>query len=192
MLIRLSQPEGLVVSLAEAKKRLRVDADVPDFDDEIEGMIRAATARYEKRTGRFMLPTDLEFRLSCWDDRVIPVAPIRSVDGVEYIDANGASIDLPTSDWSHDTDGRTLHVAFTSAPSVGAGRWPIRVRFSAGYDDPEDLGDDAGLYADPMDRQAILMLVGHWFAQRETASETPMTSVPGGFDDLVAERRIYR
>jgi len=190
MLIKLSQPDGLAISIDEAKKRLRVDHD--DDDDDIEALIRAATARVEQRTGRFLLPVDLEFKMACWQEICIPVAPIRSVDGVEYFDGTGAAVDLADADWWSDSDGRNLRVGFRSAPALSADRWPIRFRFSAGYDDPEDLGDDPMLHADPMDGQAILMLVGHWYQQRETAAPVDMRPVPAGFEQLVAERRIYR
>lgn len=36
------------------------------------------------------------------------------------------------------------------------------------------------------------MLVGHWHQNRNAVAETAMNTVPLGFDDLVALRRIYR
>ena len=41
-------------------------------------------------------------------------------------------------------------------------------------------------------RQAILMIVGYWFDQRNTASADPMKDVPYGADALLRmNRRMY-
>lgn len=193
MLVPIANPDGLVVSVDDAKKRLRVDHD--DDNDDIEAMIRAATSRFQHRTGRVLLPTEYEFRLTGWNDSQVAVNPVRQIDDalVTYVDANGSDGELDAALWALRSCGRSWRLAFKSGlPALGDAEYPVILRLSAGYDDPEALGDDPALLPDPRDRQAVLMLVGHWYLNRSSASEKELTSVPAGFDDLVAERRIYR
>ena len=63
-----------------------------------------------------------------------------------------------------------------------AGDWPTdrRITVTAGEPMPRTV------------RQAILMIVGYWFDQRNTASAEPMEDVPYGADALLRmERRVY-
>lgn len=195
MLVKLSTPDGLVISVEDAKVRLRIDDD--DADDDLERMIRAATARYETRTQRTMLPTQFEWRAPDWSSISLPVVPIRGdLDEIAYLDAAGAEQTISPTDWMLDVvPDRIGVVTFADAftrPALSLSALPVRVRFTAGYDDPADSGDDPVTAQNPMDVHAVLMLAGHWFRNRETAVDSQMASVPGGFDDLVNERRIYR
>lgn len=195
MLIKLSTPDGLVISVEDAKVRLRIDDD--DADDDLERMIRAATARYETRTLRTMLPTQFEWRAPDWSCIALPAVPIRGdLDGVVYLDAAGVEQTISPTDWMLDVvPDRLGIVTFTDSfarPALSSSAFPVRVRFTAGYDDPDDPADDPVTAQNPMDVHAVLMLAGHWYLNRETATDGQMTSAPGGFDDLVNERRIYR
>ena len=63
-----------------------------------------------------------------------------------------------------------------------AGDWPtdLRIAVTAGEPMPRTV------------RQAILMIVGYWFDQRNTASAEPMKDVPYGADALLRmNRRMY-
>lgn len=63
-----------------------------------------------------------------------------------------------------------------------AGDWPTdrRITVTAGEPMPRTV------------RQAILMIVGYWFDQRNTASAEPMKDVPYGADALLRmNRRMY-
>ena len=50
-------------------------------------------------------------------------------------------------------------------------------------DDPDGVIDNASL------DQATLMLIGHWYAHRESVSETATTEVPMGVDFLLTPYR---
>lgn len=195
MLIKLSTPDGLVISVEDAKVRLRIDDD--DADDDLERMIRAATVRYETRTQRTMLPTQFEWRAPDWSCISLPVVPIRGdLDEIAYLDAAGVEQTISPTGWMLDiVPDRIGIVTFADAfarPALASSTLPVRVRFTAGYDDPEDPADDPVTAQNAMDVHAILMLAGHWYHNRETATDGQMVTVPGGFDDLVNERRIYR
>jgi uncharacterized phiE125 gp8 family phage protein len=59
----------------------------------------------------------------------------------------------------------------------------VTVTFSAGYGAAADVPQAL--------RHAIYMLVAYWYEQRETAAGRTMTSVPLGFDALIAPFRVY-
>ncbi|TPM59148.1 hypothetical protein FJ959_09780 [Mesorhizobium sp. B2-2-4] len=199
MLIRKTIPEGLVISVADFKNRIRFEGAPDEEKDDIERIIRSATTRYETRTRRTMLPTEFEWRAPGWSCIEIPVVPIRSEFVVVYLDPAGTEQTLDPSQWqAHVNEDRGARIEFNGSsfarPALSTTTWlPVRVRFSAGYDDPEQSGsgDDPALSQNPMDIQAIFMLAAHWYANRATASDKPITSVPAGFEELSDERRIY-
>jgi len=196
MLIKRSTPSGLVVSVADAKRRLRIDADVEDDDADIEMMIRTATKMAEQQTGRVYLPTEFEWRTEGWcGDLHVPVVPVREVMAVGYLDTLHQEATVPDVDWYDLADDRGATISFVesfAAPPLSARSLPVRVLFEAGYDDPENPSDDPRLQPDPRDVHMILLLVGTWYAMRETVAEKQMTIVPHGFHELAAQRRIYR
>lgn len=196
MLIKRSTPSGLVVSVADAKRRLRIDEAVEDDDADIEMMIRTATATAERHTGRVFLPTEFEYRFSGWRSCYrLPVSPVRAITAINYVDPGNVEATLPDGDWYYLADDRGLTLTFVesfSGPALSTRDGPVRVLFEAGYDDPENLGDDARLLPDPRDVHIVLLLVGTWYAHRKTVSDKPMTAIPDGWRDLAEQRRVYR
>lgn len=198
MLIRLSQPSGLFVSVDEVKAHAVIDT--ADDNALLEAYIRAATRLAEDRTGRILLPTDLEWRAETWREPIcIPVWPIRAVTEVVYLDEDQAEQTLDPGDWYQVETGEGLEIRFTDAfasPSLtDRPNWPVRVRFSAGYDDPtaSGSGDDPALAQDDMDRVIVMILVAHWYASREPVEiGATVAALPFSADALIAMRRIYR
>lgn len=194
MLTKLGEPEGLVMPINDVVARLRA----PDEDkDEIGTMLRAATARFEQRSGRIMLPADFEYRAAGWCDLDIPVVPLRSIDGVEYLDADNARQQLDAADWYYDSNDRFARLRFVDGfqgPTLSGRDLPVTIALSAGYDDPNasGSGDEPRLKQNPMDVQAILMLTAHWYQRREITSDVQIWDLPAAFEALVSERRIYR
>lgn len=196
MLFKLSTPDGLVISVDEAKRRLRIDDD--EADEDLERMLRAATRRFERRTARTLLPTRFEWWASDWSYQQIDVVPVRGdLEAIAYFDAAGVERTISPTSWIvTPLPDRGMIVSYAqdfASPALSATlQRPVRIRFEAGYDDPTDPMDDPATSPDQMDVHAILMLAGHWHLNRETAGPEDMRSVPGGFEDLVNERRIYR
>jgi uncharacterized phiE125 gp8 family phage protein len=194
MLTKLGEPEGLVMDIDAVVARLR---GAEEDKDEIETMLKAATARFEQRSGRIMVPTNFEYRSADWCDLDIPVVPLRSITGVAYLDANNAKQQLDASDWYYDSDDRFARLRFVDGfegPALSDRDLPVTVSLEAGYDDPNasGSGDDPKLMQNPMDVQAILMLTAHWYQRRSISSDYQIWDLPAAFEDLVSERRIYR
>lgn len=151
------------VSLQEAKAHLRVDLD--DEDALIAGYIASARQWCEKWTGRAFITQTWTLGLDDWADRIaIPLAPLSSVTSVDYLDENDASQTLSTTIYQVVTGGDQGGVIFRkdgqSFPSLSDLKEPITITFVAGYGLASDVPEPI--------RQAILLLVGHWFRNRET------------------------
>lgn len=198
MLIRLSQPSGLFVSVDDVKAQAVVQT--ADDDTLLEAYIRAATRFAEDRTGRILLPTELEWRTDNWREPIcIPVSPIRDVTEVVYLDEDQAEQTLAPADWYQIDYAESIEIRFTdafSSPRLSDRlNQPVRVRFVAGYDEPDvsGSGDDPALAQDPMDRLIVMILVAHWYQNREPVSiGDSVADIPFSADALIAMRRIYR
>ncbi len=155
------------VTLDEAKLNSRVTHD--DDDARIEGLIGAAIAYAERWTSRKFMPSTWDYALDVFPSGSIslPLAPVTSVVSFGYEDALG----VPQIVAGYSRDGSALSLS---------GGWPngsgIVVRFVAGDGDPEAI---------KIARQAVLMLVSHWYEARETASEKAMTEIPMGAHALL-------
>lgn len=171
------------VSLTEAKDQLGV-LDT-SRDSLILNYIAAARRFCENYSGHvFVLRTFTE-AFERWGNYIeIGKRPIVSVDSITYTDATGADADFTAFTTSV---GRTpLRIYATTPPTLGS-NGNIRVAYTAGYADGE-TPEEA--------RQAILMLVAHWFNQREsvtvmngvTPNEVPLatTALLDSFKAMVA------
>jgi|GEM_PF-3585756 uncharacterized phiE125 gp8 family phage protein len=189
MLIRLSTPDGLAVPLEDVKADLRVD--FADDDDMLTRDIRSETRRYEDYTGRMMLPADLEYRSERWDDPIcIPASPVREVVSVLYLDATHAEQTVDAADWYIRQTDDGAEVWFNDSfgsPTLSTRQFPVRVRFSAGYDDPSTSGsgDDPELAPNANDQRNITAMVRAIYDGGEPVKEKALR-------EIASNRRIFR
>jgi uncharacterized phiE125 gp8 family phage protein len=152
------------VTLDMAKAHLRVD------DGEEDALIAQiiATARewcedFQRRsyvTQTWRLTLD-EF--PCADEISIPRPPLASVSSITYVDTNGDTQTLATTVYAVDTDaepGRVYLKYNQTWPSTRDITNAVTITFVAGY------GADDG-YVPAKVKQAMLLLIGHWFENRE-------------------------
>ncbi|MBN8187604.1 phage head-tail connector protein [Salipiger thiooxidans] len=184
--IRTSPPAELPVSLEEFKAQAVIDfAD----DDALAGiLLDAAVAHLDGYTGvlgRCLVSQDWAQGYRDWADRLqLPFPDVSSVT-VSYRDENGADQTVD-GDLFEVVDGaRGAHVVFRdefSAPSLADDReFPVSISFTAGYG---AAGNVPGAL-----KVAIMMLAAHWYAVREAGSGVAVSTVPLGFDALIAPYR---
>jgi len=157
-------PTAEPVTLTEAKTHLRVD--VTDDDVLITSLITSAR-QYVEQIARRALVTQT-WRLSMQEFPasgviILPKPPLQSVTSITYTDINGTTSTVDSSIYTVDTDsepGRVVLKYGESWPSASlANTNPVQVTFVAGY---------GGQGAVPEYwKQAILLLVGHWYENRE-------------------------
>ena len=159
----------------------------PEDNALIARLITAARMHVEQVTWRQLITATYEWRL----DRLcgalyVPRPPLQSVASLEYVDAQGTTQTLDPAAYTvdtHSTPGRIVPAAGASWPTTRGHIDDVIVTFSAGYGAAVDVPETL--------RHAIMMLVAYWYEQRETAAGRTMTSVPLGFDALIAPYRVY-
>lgn len=160
------------VSLQEAKAQCRI-VDDDSEDSLISSYIRSARAYVESESGFVFVRRQFTETFSWWPTYLgICRRPLISVDSIDYTDSAGTTQTL---------DDATYYTALALRRITPVGTWPtlgtggiVAVTYTAGFEEGEQAEELE------LARQAILLLVGQWFANRETVSieaATP-TEVP--------------
>lgn len=113
--------------------------------------------------------------------------PVSAVDGIEYLDGNGDWQDLDAAIYTAD-----LHSLVARVRRRYGKEWPqtlpepqsVRITYTAGY------GADAADVPMPI-RQAMLLLIGGWYALRSPNSTGP-TAESLAVDALLLPYRLQR
>lgn len=172
----VTPPTADPVTLVEAKAHCRISID--DDDGLIAGYILAARHHLETETRRAFatqtwdLTIDDEWPIArvngCYRNRIVlPRPPVQSVTSISYIDGAGATQTLAADQYKlakADTGEWLIEPAYgVSWPTVRSEMAAVTVRFVAGY------GTNPGDIPEPL-RQAMLLLIGHWYENREAIS----------------------
>jgi len=170
--IQVSAPAQLPVTLDEAKDHLRILHD--SEDGLIARLIAAAAGDIEGRggmTGRALISQDWEARFDCWPEAgaafALPFPPLQSVASVKYFDEQSVEQTLDTAVYEVDTaavPGEIRLLPDQAWPPIARRKAAVRVAYTAGYGDgPSDVPE--------MVRQALLLLVGEFYQNRDLADD---------------------
>ncbi|WP_341989763.1 head-tail connector protein [Azorhizobium sp. AG788] len=188
----IERPEP-VIGLDEAKAHLRVD--FADDDDVIDGLIRAAQTHIDGPSGwlrRAVGPQVLQLTMDGGDlvqgcPVVLPFPPFISLVSFVYDDAAGQEQTFADGSVMVTRKGHFAHLL----PAYGE-QWPVprssrdavRITWRAGY---EDYAADAA----PV-RQAMLLLIGHWYNNREAVNVgNIVTTFPMAVEALLSPFRVW-
>ncbi|MEL7609497.1 MAG: head-tail connector protein [Bacillota bacterium] len=152
----ITPPAAEPVSLADAKLHLRADGTAEDTL--ISNLIVAAREHCEDETRRALVEQTIEAYPQAFGDP-LPRPPMRDVLSVVYKDSSGVEHTL-TAGQDYLVD--IVHERLVLPPRKS---WPvfepypvspITIQYTAGYDSlPKTI------------RQAMLLLIGHWYVNRE-------------------------
>lgn len=159
-LILTAGPAEEPVTLAEAKAYLRLDGT--EEDALVTALVTAARAMLEAETRRAFVTQGWRLALDRWPKREIalPLAPVAAVEAVTVATLGGEeTLDAAQyeADLAHEPP-RLLLKRDTALPQPALLAGGIAIDFRAGYGAAADVPA-------PL-RQAILMLVAHWFETR--------------------------
>lgn len=189
-LTRTAAPTDTPISVAEAKAHMRVD--VSDDDTLIASLISAATTLLDGYDGRlggralFTQSWTISTRSALASKLYLPVVPVQSVTSISYYDANDADQSLTVSDFhvhAFDDIAWLYPKSGTVWPTVYDRPDAIRVEFVAGRavaDIPDDL------------KTALLLLVAHWYQNREGVGATvgQAAEIPFGISAIINKYRL--
>lgn len=179
------------VSLAEARAHCRIDESADD--GLVAGYILAARAYIEQVTGLSLISQTWEMTLEDFpseDHIYLPRNPVSSITSIQYFDATNTLQTLSAAQYEIDTAQVPAEVEL-----IEGATWPatydrvaaVVVRFVAGY------GATPGAIPEPI-RLAILLLVGHFYANREQVTlgaGLTATQLPFGVDALIAPYKVH-
>lgn len=200
-LVPTSGPVLEPVSLGEAKAHLRVDHGAEDLL--IASLITAARVHIELVLSRALITQSWSWFLDAWPDRVtleLPIAPVRAINAVRILTQGDAVATL--GDVAYALDGQGLPPRLARKSDGRSARWKqagpqpayaangIEIDFVAGY------GDAAADVPQPL-RQAVLLLVAHWYERREPVeigrdTSTGHSIMPAMVEQLIAPYRAVR
>jgi uncharacterized phiE125 gp8 family phage protein len=182
----ITPPAMEPVLLDDAKAYLRLDTD--DEDAFVTAAIVAARVHVEALTRRVLIEQGWRVYFDAWPRKrivTIPVAPLIAVDALTVYDAAGEPQTIDPDDYEVDTiavPGRI--VASAAVPMASRTINGIEIDVTAGY------GASSVDVPGPL-RQAIMMLVAHWYEHRgPVGHDLAGTLPPFGFDALIASYRI--
>jgi uncharacterized phiE125 gp8 family phage protein len=189
-LILTSGPSVEPITLAEAKAHCRIEHDAEDML--IASLILAARLHIEQSLDIALVSQGWSLYLDAWPRGAhveLPLAPLIGVASIKTYDAADDETIIDPGDYSIDTASRRPRIAFgsdASRPVPGRALNGIEIAFTAGYG---AAADDVPM---PI-RQALKMLVAHWYEAREpVAIEQHAESVPATVAGLIAPYRSAR
>lgn len=188
----VTPPAEEPVTLTEAKNHLRVD--LTDDDSLISALIVAAREHAEAITRRAFITQTLKLSLDAFPANngpiYVPMPPLQSVNSLKYFDTDGMEQTL-TEGTDFLVDNESEPGRITPAPDTG---WPVTqnrpnavsVEFVAGFGDASKVPQGI--------KQAILLMVGHWYENREavTMQGNNAGELPMAVDSLLMMHRIWR
>lgn len=182
--ILLSAPAAEPLSLAEAKAFLRVEH--ADDDDVIGALIAASRIHIEAQTRRALVTQNWRIIRDAWPvDGRLPLrpAPLRTLAAVRVYDAGGVAHAVDTESFVLDAGGAELAFAPWALAQPGRLAAGIELDVAVGYG---DAGTDV---PEPL-RQAVRLLVAHWYENRGLAAVGTVTILPSTVAALIAPYRM--
>lgn len=191
--------EPVDVTQAQEHSRIFTTEDV----GLLEALITAARQEIEVRTGRALVTQTWQMLMDTWPSGsriVIPKPPLQEIVSVTYVDSAGATHTMAAADY--DVEFAATAPVLNPYHPVGAivlayGKsWPtetlrpaapITVEFKAGYGTAAQVPVQL--------KQAMLLLVGHWYENREAAGDAKYANglqhVPFGVSSLCAPFKVW-
>lgn len=174
--LKLKAPPAVEpVILEEVKPQLRIDDDDTSYDEQLESLIVAAREWCEGYQNRAYITQTYELALDCWPyvrKMKLPRPMLQSIESLKYTDSEGITVTWGDSNYSADDYSEPGYlVAKTCWPSVCLA--PVNgiiVTYVAGYGNSAES-------VPVKTRQAIILLVKHWFEFGECDPPPAVTSL---------------
>lgn len=169
-----TQPTEEPISLAEAKLNMRFPYDTEN--QRIQAIIKAARMYCETVIGKTLMTQTITLKrdsFPCDGEAIqLPRSPVQSVTSVAYVDTTGATQTISSSLYQSDLASLPPRIAMLYQqpwPIADVRMAAVTVVYVAGYASvalvPETI------------KQAMHLLVSHWFNNREAAGDSRVDKV---------------
>jgi uncharacterized phiE125 gp8 family phage protein len=182
--ILLTPPAAEPLSLAEAKAFLRVET--ADEDPLIAALIAAARLHVETQTGLALTTQDWRMVLDCWpaNGRIaVQPRPLQALAGARVFDFDGEARAIDLQGFVPDASTSTLSFMPWTLPM------PTRIAAGIEIDIAAGFGSAASDVPEPL-RQAVRLLVAHWYENRAALAGAEAVPVPPDAAALIASYRM--
>lgn len=155
------------VTLEEVKHQCGLPVSVAHHDDLLQSLTTAARQQVEHDTGLVCYTGSFSYKLTDWGSDWFPLPGIRPITSatIAYLDSDGTSQALATTVYAVETDAVQPFIRLKygqSWPAIRGDMNGITITFVAGY---------ATVLAIPRRvKQAVLLLVNHWYENRGVLS----------------------
>jgi uncharacterized phiE125 gp8 family phage protein len=188
-LVLTSAPAVEPVTLAEAKAHLRLDGTAEDTL--ITSLIITSRLHIEAALGLALITQSWSYFIDAWPrgpEVILPLRPVQAVGAVRLYAPDESIQTIPADTYLLDGAGvpaRLVRQAAAAWPKPNRAANGIEVALVVGY------GDAAADVPAPI-RQAILLLVAHWYEHREPVEIGAPVAVPQMVSDLLLPYREVR
>lgn len=200
---KTAQSGSLPMSVETAKRKLQIET--ADLDDEAAGEIDtnvaeaiAAAAEYIEDQIKFALrPSTFILTLPGWPcfPLLLDRAPVREVVAIRYLDEDKVQQTLNSSIWYDvptDTGAAIYLEPDSSLPPAAQRANAIEVEFDAGFDIPGETGATFGLAQPQRVTQAMALMTGHFFNNRDGVTDARTFALEMGVNDLLDTVRLFK
>jgi uncharacterized phiE125 gp8 family phage protein len=182
----LTAPAVEPLSLNEARAFLRVETN--DDDELIAALIAGARIHVEAQTRRVLITQAWRLALDAWpgDGRVaVRPAPLRALNAARVYDSDGNTHAIDTQAFVADQGASALVFMPWALPAPGRIAAGIELDVSVGY-------GDAAINVPEALRQAVRLLVAHWYENRRLVANntTQIAPLPATISALLAPYRM--
>ena len=183
----VSAPAIEPITLSEAKTHLRVDGATDDTL--VNSLIVTSRLHIEAALSIALITQNWRLVLDCWpvgDTLNVPLRPLSAVTEVRVIDGQGVPKIIDAISYSVDLVSNVPRIISRSGywPMPGVRTSGIEIDVAAGY------GDTTVDVPQPI-RQALLLLIAHWYENREPAAiATPAARIPDTVGSLLEPYRV--
>lgn len=198
--IQIDGGDTLPIPIAEVRTALRIEHT--SEDSVIDRAFGAACEFFEEETLRAVTPNRYEVRLDDWpcSPIILERAPVREIEAVEYLPRDGGEpVTLDPEVYPYYVAARRDGLSELRIP----GGWPhsvalasrpgnVTVRFVAGYDSRSGTDADPAFKLPRKYEQALILLTGHWFENREETAERDTKEIKVGARAIMRQARIFR
>lgn len=179
--IVIAAPAAEPVMLADAQAQCGILPGETHFDTLLNRLIKAARAHAEEYCNARWAEQTISSQCDSFADFArLSEGPLKSVTTIEYVDASGAAQVLDDAVYQEQKDGLEPSISIKSGQMWPRIRFGSRITLTAAYGGtvPESV------------QHAMLMLIGHWFVNRDAVvTGTIATTIPTGVDALLSNHR---